>query len=1055
MHYLSAWFARNPMAANLLMMLALIAGTFALLDIRIEGFPGLPPSSVTITTAYPGADAEQVDLGISRKIESALEGMPGIKKIASFSSEAFSSIEVQKASGFDMDRFQDEIKSRIDGISNLPQRAERPVVVRDEITTRALLVQIFGDVDEYTLQKVSREIKEELLSHPQITNMTLFGLRPYEIRIEVNIDRLRSYGITLESVAQAIERTSLDYVTGSIESDAGRIIIKADGKAFTYKEFSSIPVLNRSDGSRIMIKDVAKVIDGFETDRSFARFQGKPSVGIVVNTSKKGHLIEVSRAAHEVVERIRPQLPAGIQVDIWAESASYMQARLSLLTHNAWQGLLIVFFLLSVFLNFKFAFWVAMGIPISLAGTIMIMGDWFLGYSLNDVTTFGIIIVLGILVDDAIVVSESIFDVRRREGDSIEGVIRGVRRVSTATVFGCFTTVAAFYPLLLINNDIGKIFASFAVVVIISVLFSMMESTLILPSHLAPIRIEASLSESRLSFLWKRLQLLANRLLWTINGRLYQPLLRTALHHRYAALTIMTTIALCGMAMVSKGWIRTVFFPDVPSQIIIVELQTQNGAPTDLTASHIKTIEAAAQELNKEAMLESKSKAPPIARLMTALTGPNSAEIYAELQPEATRRIKTMEIIRRWRRRVGTLEGIETLDFGGSLETSGDFIVMLGARDDTILREAVNRFKAALGRIEGVHDIRDDFQRGSPKIRLRLKPEARHLGLTPADLAGQIGDAFGGLEIQRVQRGAEEVKVVVRYQEDQRRCLRDLLRARLRTSRDQWVPLVAVATVETGYMPAALYRQNGRRLVQVSATLDKSVISASEAFEWIQENLTPQLKALFPQLTITSAGGLEEMNEMKGSMKRILILILMTIYVLLAIPLKSYWQPLVIMSVIPFSFVGAAIGHWAMGAPISVLSFFGMMAVAGVVVNDSLVLLTRFNDIRSDDLDHIADSLLNAGRSCFRVILLTTLTTVCGLAPLLSETSEQAQYLIPAAISLAWGELFATPITLIIVPVLIYIADDGMRILKSLKTYLFPIRRSAVTVNGKASDRNW
>jgi multidrug efflux pump subunit AcrB len=1053
MHALSAWFTRNPVAANLLMLLVLCAGSVTLLGIRIEGFPALPPRSVTITTAYPGASAEQVDRGISRKIEKALEGMPGIKKIASFSEEALSSVEVQKDSGFDMDRFQNEIQSRVDGIFNLPQRAERPVVTRDEFNVEALLVQVYGDVDTTTLQKVSREIKEALLADPKLTKMTLFGLRPYEIRIAVDAERLRSLGLSLDTVAQAIDNASLDYATGSIESESGKVIIRADGMAFDYAEFAAIPLLTRGDGSRIMIADVATVVDGFEIDPLFARFQGQPSVGMLVYTSPKGHLMEVSRAAHGVIEGIRPQLPAGVQVDIWAEYATYMRDRLCLLTGNAWQGLLIVFFLLALFLDFKLAFWVAMGIPISLAGTLMVMGDRFLGYSLNDITTFGMIIVLGILVDDAIVVGESVFTARRRGGNPVTGTIDGVKRVSTATVFGCFTTVAAFYPLLLIDNDIGKIFASFAVVVIVAVLISMLESKLILPSHLAGIHMHALPPTGWLPRQWSRLRRLADRLLSAINRRLYQPLLGRALRHRYAALAIMATMALCGMAMIANGWIRTVFFPDVPGQIITVALQTRSGSPTDLTVSHITAIEAAAREVNRVAMEEFKTEQPPIARVMTALTGPTSAEIYAELQPEAVRRLATMETIRRWRKRVGLLEGVETLTFSGSFETGGGFIVELGARDDAVLQDAVGRFTTALGGLKGVHDIHDDLRQGSPRIRLRLKPEARHLGLTPADLAGQIGDAFGGLEVQRVQRGTEEVKVVVRYREDRRRYLRDILSARIRTSRDQWIPLTMVATVETGTIPAALVRQNGRRVVQVSASLDKAMVSAGEAFEWIQQNLSPQLTALYPQLTITAAGDIEEMGTMKAGMLRALLLILLLIYALLAIPLKSYWQPLVIMSVIPFGFVGAVMGHWVMGVPLSVLSFFGMLAVAGVVVNDSLVLMTHFNDIKNDG-SPIGEDLLRAGDSRFRAIVLTTLTTVCGLMPLLMETSEQAQYLIPAAISLAWGELFATPVTLIIVPVLIQVADDARRILGNLKNYFFPAGHVANTADDNPSIRH-
>ena len=1032
MHTLSAWFTRNPVAANLLMALMLIAGFFSLRSIRIEGFPALPPSSVTIATVFPGAAAEQVDRGVSRKIEKALEGMPGIKKISSFSEEELSSVVVQKTSGFDMDRFQNSIQSRVDSVGALPQRAERPVVSRDEFNVEALLVQVYGDVGDAVLQKAARHVKEELLSHPKIVKMNLFGQLPYEIRIEVDDDKLRSYGISLNETAEAINRASLDYRTGNIESKAGKVVIRADNKAFHYEEFASIPIRTMADGSRVLVRDVAEVIDGFEDARMFARFQRMPSVGMLVYTSKKGHLMEVSRAAREVCERMRPQLPQGVNLDIWGEYSIYMKDRLSLLATNAWQGLLIVFVLLALFLNFKLAFWVAMGIPISLAGALTLMGDRFLGYSLNDITTFGMIIVLGILVDDAIVVGESVFDARRRAQDPVEGTIRGVRRVSTATVFGCFTTVAAFYPLMLIQNDIGKIFASFAVVVIVSVLISMLESKLILPAHLAALRIGDAPSKNPAARGWQRIQSFTSRLLTFVNKRMYQLFLRTVLQHRYSALTVLLAFAICVMAMAFNGWIRTVFFPEVPGQIITVQLRMKSGGPQGLTEDNVAVIERAADAVNADAMKEMQTDKPPVARIMAAMTGPYSADIYAELQPEKDRRLETMETIRRWREKVGGLEGVEELSFSGSFETGGGFVIELGARDEAVLRDAVRRFKDELKQIDGLHDIRDDFHQGAPQIRLHVKPEARHLGVTTADLAAQIGDAFGGLEVQRVQRDAEEVKVIVKYRRERRRYIRDILDTRIRTASGEWVPLSLAARIETGYAPSSLNRRNGRRIVRVLAAVDRERISPGDTFQWIQETVSPELKALYPELTIKGAGELEEIGEMQGGMRRAMTMILVLIYALLAVPLKSYWQPLAIMAVIPFGFVGAVVGHWVLGCPLSVLSFFGMMAVTGVVVNDSLVMMTRYNDIRKQNGD-LRESLVMAGGSRFRAIVLTTVTTVCGLLPLLSETSEQAQYLIPAAISLAWGELIATPVTLFIIPVLIHAGDDARRLWRLAK----------------------
>ncbi|CAM2069181.1 Efflux RND transporter permease subunit [Sulfidibacter corallicola] len=1022
MHALTVWFTRNPVAANLLTILALVAAVFTIQTMRIEGFPALPPSSVTVTTIYPGAAVEQVDRGLTRKMVKALEGMPGLKKTASFSEEGVATVWARKESGFDMDRFQNEIRTRIDAIATLPQGAERPIVSRDEFNVEALLVQVYGQVDTDTLQKVARQVRDELQAHPKITKMTTFGLRAYEVRIEVDDDKLRSHGLSLTDVTQAIHNASLDYRTGSIESEAGKVTVRADQKALHYADFAAIPVRNAADGSSVTIADLAAIIDGFTTEPVYSRFQGDPAVGMQVFTSKKGHLIEVSEAAHEVMARLRPQMPEGVQIDIWGEYSIYMKDRLSLLATNAWQGLLIVFVLLALFLEVRLAFWVAMGIPISIAGALVVMGDRVLGYSLNDITTFGMIIVLGILVDDAIVVGESVFEERGTNPDPEAGTIAGVHRVSTATVFGCFTTISAFAPLLLIDSDIGKIFASFSVVVIVSLLASLVESKLILPAHLAAVRFDR-----RPTFIlarwWGRLQKLAARGLQAINRRLYQPLLGKALRHRYSALLLFLTLAVAGLGAMGRGWVRTVFFPEVPGQIISVSLKMEGSSPLHLTTAHIETIEKAAEALNREVLDAGKSERPPIARIMTALTGPFDAEIFAELQPEAHRQLGTMETLNRWRERVGRLEGVEELTFSGSFETGGGFVVELEAREEQILKQAVSEFCKRLETRGGVNDVRHDLDSGSPNIRLRLKPEARHLGLTTADLAAQIGDAFGGYEVQRIQRGAEEVKIMVQFGEQRRRNMRDILDTRVRTATGEWVPLPLVASLETGYVPSSINRQNGRRVVQVRAALDKSRISAGEAFAWIQAEVAPELVRAYPDLSIRGAGELEEMGEMRGGLKRALVFILILIYVLLAIPLKSYVKPLVIMAVIPFGFIGAVIGHWFHGAPLSVLSFFGMLAVTGVVVNDSLVLLTRFREIRERGVP-LRQALIEAGRSRFRAIFLTTVTTSCGLLPLLSETSEQAQYLIPAAISLAWGEIFATPITLMIVPILVHVGHD-------------------------------
>lgn len=1021
MHVLSAWFTRNPVAANLVMMLALVAGYFSLTEIRIEGFPALPPSSITVYTAYPGATPEQVDLNVSQRIVKSLEGMAGIKKSSSVSSQSSSAVTVQKVNGYDMDRFQNDMQSRIDGISGLPRMAERSTVVRDEFNVEALTVQVYGDTDQMTLQKTARMVREKLLSDPTIAKLSTFGFRPYQILIELDETRLQQFGITLSAVSEIIQNNSLDYRTGKLKSEAGSISIQADHKAFFYDDFIHMAITTLADGTRITLKDVARVIDGFDESDLISRFNGVPAIGLQAYTTQKGDLLEVSAAAHKIVNSLHQQLPGGVQVEIWGESSTYMKDRLHLLKTNAWQGLLIVFLLLALFLDVRLAFWVALGIPISMGAVFVVMGERFLDYSLNDITTFGLIVVMGILVDDAVIVGESVFETRRLKKDPIEGTIAGVHKVSTATTFGCMTTIAAFYPLLLIQNELGQIFASFSMVVIIALLASLFESKFILPAHLAAIDLDAEPRKNILSRSWSFCQTFATKCLDFVNIRLYTPLLEWSLGHRYSALLVFITVGVIGIGCIYQQKIRTVFFPEIPGQIITINLKMHSGSPLHLLIKNIGIVEDCGEQLNAKMQESLGTDLPPIARIMTAVEGENNAILWAELQPEKQREVGTLNILKRWRERVGMLEGVEEIRFNGSFETGGGFGVEVTGRDDQTIAQAVEILKRRLATVKGVYDIQDDLSSPTPRIRLQLKEEAQHLGFTTRDLASSIGDAFGGLEVQRVQRGSEEVKVVVKYQEKNREYIQDLLQTRIVAPNGKRIPLTAIAKVYYDNQPVSVYRKNGLKTIKVTAKLDKKELSATEAYAMIQEQIALEIVEHYPDIQF---GGDDDLEEMKGGLKKALVVIFMLIYVLLAIPLKSYWQPFIIMSVIPFGFVGAAIGHGLMGHTLSVLSFFGMLAAMGIVINDSLVMLTRYNQFREENMP-TSEALIQAGTSRFRAIFLTTVTTVCGLLPLLTETSEQAQYLIPAAISLAFGELFATPITLCLIPLLIKISEDA------------------------------
>lgn len=613
------------------------------------------------------------------------------------------------------------------------------------------------------------------------------------------------------------------------------------------------------------------------------------------------------------------------------------------------------------------------------------------------------------------------------------GTQKGVERVATATIYGVLTTVAAFFPMMLIDSALGKILASFSGVVILALLFSLFESKFILPAHLAYISLKKKRGKSRVSLLWNSIQGSAHYGLNGFNHKFYKPILEWALKQRYSVLVLFISFATLGLGLVGTGQIKTVFFPEIPGQLIKVSVEMDTRAPYRLTLDNTEYIESVATELNTQLKSSHDLNQNPIKHILVVVNGAFSADIFAELIPPKQRpTLATLDILRQWQGRVGQLEGTTQLTFSGSEETGGGFAIQLYGKNQDNLRAASGEVMAYLRGIKGVSNLRDELTNGKPQLRLKLKPEARNLGFTDESLAVQIGHRFGGTEAQRVQRDGREVKVLVEDQEKTRNTIAALMQVRLKSDNDEWIPLLAVASIESGYATDYISRRDGKRVNSIRAYVDKAAVAPSEISQGLFSALVPKLNQKYPDVTIQKAGELEEMDTMKGGLVRALIFTAILIYVLLAIPLKSYWQPFIIMSVIPFGFVGAAIGHMIMELPLSLLSFFSMLALAGVVVNDSLVMMTRYNQEKAEG-ESVHDALLSAGVRRFKAIFLTTTTTVAGLTPLMMETSEQAQYLIPAAVSLAFGELFATAITLILVPVLIAISNDLQSVLSSNK----------------------
>lgn len=1028
MHALTGWFIRNPVAANLMMALILFLGVMTVFSIRIEGFPRIPPESIEITTEYNGAPAEQVDELVTRKIEQALEGLEGVRSVTSRSGDSVSVVSVRRAGGQDLQSLLDKVRLRIDAVTGLPTNVRRPVIDAAGFDFPALYVNLHGETDPATLQTLAQRLKEDLLSQPELSRLNIWGLIPREMRIEVFPERLRQLNLTVSDVVSAIQANSLDFQAGTLRTAGGDIYLRADDRARYARDYATLPVIEHANGSTVPLSDIATITDTFLDGDFLFRLNGDATVGMEILIGQKENLLEISQVVNRVVEDFTPQLPSGVQATVWGDSASYISDRLSLLSSNGVQGLLLVLLILSVFLNVRLAFWVAMGIPISVMGALAVAGSKWVDYSLNDVTTFGLIIALGILVDDAVVVGESVYEERLKTKDPIVGTENGVNKVAVATVFGVLTTIAAFFPMLLIDNPLGKVLAGFSGIVILALIFSLLESKFILPAHLAHTPLDAK-PRYLLTRAWAKVQNVAQSGLNWVRDNLYLPALDTSLRHRYAVLVLFLAAGLLGLGLIEKGKIKTVFFPDVPGQIVTVNLEMDARAPFSLTRDNVQRIEDLGNELSLELQVSAALDTPPIRTMFVIISGAESAQIYAELSPVIERPgVETLDIAREWQKRTGQIEGATELEFSGSEALGGGFQLQLLSKDPELLRQASAELRGFLAGIDGISNIRDNMAGGQPELRLRIRPEARSLGFSAETLASQIGYAFGGAEVQRIRRDNSEVRVLVQNARPARNTVDDLLQTRLRSDTGAWVPLPTVAEVNGSYVAGMKHRLNGQTVNTVAAAIDRSVVSPTEVAQAVTEQLVPLLAQKYPSVRVSLGGELEEMSEIQGGLLRALMLATVLIYVLMAVPLKSYTQPFIILAIIPFGFVGAAIGHLIMGLPLSLFSFFGMLALTGVIVNDSLVLITRYNQNRTSGTDVIA-ALQEAGIGRFRAIFLTTATTVIGLLPLLTETSEQAQYLIPAAASLAFGEIFGTALMLILVPVLIAIAEDVRTVL--------------------------
>ncbi len=1048
---LIGWFARNSVAANLLMFILIAGGLYTALTIKKEIQPRIETNIITVAVPFLGATPEDVEEGVIVKIEEAIQDIEGIEEIISTASRGIGTVSVEVDADYEVTDLMDQVKNRVDAISTFPDNTEKPTISRTTFQQQVVMVSVYGSVDERTLKEYAKQVRNEIVTLPGVTRAEILGSREYEIGIEVSEFDLQAYGLTLVDVAQAVRQGSLDLSAGSIRTESGDVLVRTKGQAYTGADFENIVVRTNADGTRLLLKDLATIRDEFVESERFSEYNNRPAITIQVMSVGQQSELDISASVQQYIKQKKAALPAELQVASWADVSYYLKGRLDLMVKNLVMGAALVFLILALFLRLKLAFWVMVGLPVAFLGAFFLMPT--VDVTVNMLSLFGFILVLGIVVDDAIVIGESAYTNIREKGHSLENIVEGVRKVALPATFGVLTTIAAFLPILLVTGISGQFFAAVGWVVILCLLFSLVESKLILPAHLAHMKIRRY--EKDTSNVFIRFQRFFSEGLHHFVDRRYSPLLKKSLDRPYLTLSLFISMLVLSFGLLAGGFLKFVFFPDFTADFLQVSLEMNEGTPSSQTHAALRKIQDGLWEVDRQVSQEhGMESGAVVTSVLSFARNDVSGQIFTELVKENDDVITGPEVLRRWREQVGEIPGVKTLGFDGAAGGPGGgpaiSLQLIGANIDQVAR-ASQELERRIRQYEGVYDVRNSFSRGTPELKLNIKPEAEALGLKLSDLARQIRAGFYGEEVQRVQRGQDEVKVMVRYPREERDSIGYLDNVRIRTPGGGQVPFHAVAEVEMAESPTTIRRYDRERAVRVSAEVDKENFEPGKITQDIISKELPQVLAQFPGVRHKLSGATESQQEVVHDLVKGAMFALFLIYALMAIPLKSYAQPLIIMSVIPFGTIGALVGHWILDIQVSMMSFFGIIALAGVVVNDSLILVDFVNRERLAGVP-LKQAVMDAARQRFRAILLTSLTTFFGLIPIVLEPSLQAQILVPMAAALAFGILFATVITLFLIPTMYLILNDLTRFRRSIAKRLWPTNAEQPARAGTAQD---
>ncbi|MDM8523204.1 efflux RND transporter permease subunit [Desulfococcaceae bacterium HSG8] len=1043
-------FTRNTVFANIVLILILSAGGMALIFMVREVLPDVSMDEIQVSVQYPGADPEEVEEGITRKIEDALEGMPGIRQYTTTSGEDGATATITVMSNYETSDVIDRVRSRIGAISTFPRDAEKPLITEMIHQEEVMKLFLAGDMPENRLKELAARVKDEIRQAAGVSQIEISGTREYEISIEVSEQRLREYGLSFDDVAHAVSSGNINMAGGSIRTEDEDIRIRTLGRKYTGSDLASLVVLAKPGGEIITLDRVADIRDGFAEDTVANYVDGERAVTVDIFKTPEDDAIAISEAIHEYVEKKQQILPEGVRLGVLYDTTDELRSRINLMVKNGIMGLCLVLLLLWMFLDFRLSFWAGMGIPVSIMGALVIL--WAMGGTVNMISLGGLILVLGIVVDDAIVVGEAIFYHRSKGLPGPEAAVSGVSEVGMPVTATILTTIMAFIPLAYLTDIIGKFIAVMPMVVIPCLVVSLVECIFLLPAHLSH-SADPATKKKKIS-LFPRIEKfhhLTRSLPERMAKHVYAPVLDKALRWRYISICFAICIFLLTIGLLLGGILKFEVLPSTDSFIIDATVKFPSGTPSKVTHQALEKLESALSGI--AAQTRTRTGEPLIKNRLTVIgqtigedsddteSGPNVGTVRAILIESEKRDIRSEDLSLKWEKAVGPVPGVEYIKFGALEEGPGGEDIELWVRGHDLedILGAADKLMAHLRGIRGVSQVNSDFSSGKNELRFELKPEARTLGLTLNDLATQMHAGFYGKEAVRLQRGRDDVRVKVRYVSDERRHISDLERVRIRTKNGHEVPLLSVANVEFSPGYSTINRVDSMRCVTVTAAVDKQTANSDDIISDISETFIPGLKNQYPETDVSFEGEQEHMEDAVGGLIIGFPLAVIGMFIVIATMFRSYVQPFLILFMIPFGIIGSIWGHLILGYELSLMSIFGMVGLTGVVVNDAIVLIERINGNLANG-DEFFKAVQNGGLRRFRAIILTTVSTVGGLSPLILETDIQAQFLIPMAVSMAAGVAFATILTLVLLPGMLVILNDLRRVFHRLRTGEWPSR---------------